>query len=96
MCKCKYDTPEESVMFEEETVVIPLSLYEQLIRAETEREILEATIENDKYEGENVLRAIKVARQYHAVARCTEIKVFADTALSDPEFDPAEDVSEDA
>ncbi len=94
MCKCKYDTPEEGILLEEEMVVIPLSFYEQLIRAETERDVLEATIENDKYEVETVLRAIKVARDLHAMARCTAIKIEADGLLPEPE--PAEDVSEDA
>ena len=94
MCKCKCDTPEEGVLLEEEMVVIPLSLYEQLIRAETERDVLEATIENDKYEVETVLRAIKVAREFHATARCTAIKIEADERLPEPE--PAEDVNEDA
>lgn len=94
MCKCKCDTPEEGVLLEEEMVVIPLSLYEQLIRAETERDVLEATIENDKYEAETVLRAIKVARELHAAARCTAIKIEADEPLPEPES--AEDVNEDA
>lgn len=94
MCKCKCDTPEEGVLLEEEAVVIPLSVYEQLIRAETERNILEATIENDKYDVETVLKAIKVAREFHAAERCTAIKIDADTLL--PETEPAEDVNEDA
>ena len=96
MCKCKCDTPEEGVLLEEEMVVIPLSLYEQLIRAETERDVLEATIENDKYEVETVLSAIKTARKFHATARCTAIKIDVNTALPEPEPEPAEDVNEDA
>ena len=94
MCECKCDTHEEGVLLEDEMVVIPLSLYEQLIRAETERDIFEATIENDKYNVETVLRAIKVAREIHASARCNAIKVEADELLTEPE--PAEDVNEDA
>lgn len=90
------EIPEEGVLLEEEMVVIPLSLYEQLIRAEVERDVLEATIENDKYDVETVLKAIKVARELHAAARGTAIKIEADIPEPEPEDNPAEDVSEDA
>ncbi len=45
MCKCKCDTPEEGVLLDEDFIAVPVSYYEELIRAQTERDILEATIE---------------------------------------------------
>jgi len=47
----------------EREVLLPLSRYEALIRAETELYILEASIENGGYAYEKVLAAIKKARE---------------------------------
>ena len=53
----------EGVPLEEAYISIPVSVYEELIRAETERDILEATLEGEnKYQAAEVLGAIKTAR----------------------------------
>ncbi len=53
----------EGVLLEEDYISIPVSVYEELIRAETERDILEATLEGEnKYQAAEVLGAIKTAR----------------------------------
>lgn len=49
-------------------VLVPQDIYEELIRAETERDVLEATIQGENsYNTDKVLWAIKEARkaQYH-------------------------------
>lgn len=90
------EIPEEGVLVEE-MVTIPLALFEELIRAETERDVLEATIEGSKYDADTVLKAIKKARERHAAVRCVELKCCAvDDPAEDPADDAAEDVSEDA
>lgn len=90
------EIPEEGALVEE-MVTIPLSLFEDLIRAETERDVLEATIECDKHASDTVLAAIKKARERHTAVRCVELKCCAmDEPAEDPADDAAEDVSEDA
>lgn len=56
----------EGVMLQEEFVSIPVSVFEDLIRAETERDILEAVIGGEhKYTVDDVLQAIQTAREKH-------------------------------
>lgn len=56
----------EGVMLQEEFVSIPVSVFEDLIRAETERDILENIITGDKkYAVDDVLKAIQTAREKH-------------------------------
>lgn len=43
-------------------ILIPYQRYEDLIRAETERDVLEATIRSDKYSADTVMTAILYAR----------------------------------
>lgn len=82
------EIPEEVVLVEE-MVTIPLALFEELVRAETERDVLEATIENGKYDADTVLAAIKKARDRHAAARCIEVKCCADEAATEGVSDNA-------
>lgn len=57
---------QEGVLLEEEFISIPRGMFEELIRAETERDILEATIEGkNSYLADEVLSAIKDARKKH-------------------------------
>lgn len=56
----------EGVMIQEEFVSIPVSVFEDLIRAETERDILENILTGDKkYAVDDVLKAIQTAREKH-------------------------------
>ena len=56
----------EGVMLQEEFVSIPVSVFEDLIRAETERDILENILTGDKkYAVDDVLKAIQTARAKH-------------------------------
>lgn len=59
-------TPAELVadlMLDPGFVLVPQDRYEELIRAEIERDVLEATIEGENsYNAERVLKAIKAAR----------------------------------
>ena len=56
----------EGVMLQEEFVSVPVSVFEELIRAETERDILEAVLSGEsKYNADEVLKAIKTAREKH-------------------------------
>lgn len=56
----------EGVMLQEEFVSIPVSVFEDLIRAETERDILEAVLSGEsKYNASEVLVAIQTAREKH-------------------------------
>lgn len=56
----------EGVMLQEEFVSIPVSLFEDLVRAETERDILENILTGDKkYAADDVLKAIQTARAKH-------------------------------
>lgn len=96
----------EGVMLQEEFVSIPVSVFEELIRAETERDILEHILTGDKkYAAEDVLKAIQTAREKHhrgvlrveiGVCPCSceesdpDEKDVADAAASDTE-DPAND-----
>jgi len=82
------EIPEEGVLVEE-MVTIPLALFEELVRAETERDVLEATIENGKYDADTVLAAIKKARDRHAAARCIEVKCCAGEAATEGVSDNA-------
>ena len=53
-------------MLQEEFVSIPVSVFEDLIRAETELDILENFITGDKkYALDDVLKAIQTAREKH-------------------------------
>ncbi len=55
---------ETGVMMETDYISIPVSQYEDLIRAETERNILEAAIEGEhRYCIDDILDAIKTARK---------------------------------
>lgn len=95
MCKCKCDTPEEGVLLEEDIIAVPVSYYEELIRAQTERDILEATIEGEnRYSIEQVLQGIKDARKNRL--RCMCISEEENRCEPAPVTDPAEDVNEDA
>lgn len=54
----------EGVMLQEEFVSIPVSVFEDLIRAETERDILEGILTGEKkYAVDDVLKAIHTARK---------------------------------
>lgn len=56
----------EGVMLQEEFVSIPVSVFEDLIRAETERDILEAALLGEhKYSAHEVMEAIQTARKKH-------------------------------
>ena len=56
----------EGLMMQEEFVSIPVSVFEDLIRAETERDILEAVLTgNHKYNAADVMSAIQTAREKH-------------------------------
>lgn len=44
-------------------VAVPISVYEELIRAETERDIYEAALENDTYSSDKVRTAVRAARK---------------------------------
>ena len=56
----------EDMMMQEEFVSIPVSVFEDLIRAETERDILEAVLTgNRKYNADDVMTAIQSAREKH-------------------------------
>ena len=56
----------EDMMMQEEFVSIPVSVFEDLIRAETERDILEAVLTgNHKYTADDVMTAIQSAREKH-------------------------------
>lgn len=95
MCKCKSDTPEEGILLEEDFITIPLPYFEELIRAQTERDILEATIKGDnRFSVEQVLQGIEDAREKRL--RCVCISEEESQSEPDPATDPAEDVNEDA
>ena len=58
-------TPEELVAnlcLDPGFVLVPQDRYEELIRAETERDVLESSIKIDKYEVGTVMKAIDRAR----------------------------------
>lgn len=56
----------EGVLVEQDYVSIHLGLFEDLIRAETERDVLEATIEGENnFVASEVLKAIQTAREKH-------------------------------
>lgn len=56
----------EAMMMQEEFISIPVSVFEDLIRAETERDILEAVLTgNHKYNADDVMSAIQAAREKH-------------------------------
>lgn len=56
----------EGVLVEQDYVSIPLGLFEDLIRAETERDVLEATIEGENsFVVSEVLKSIQTARKKH-------------------------------
>lgn len=56
----------EGVLVEQDYVSIPLGLFEDLIRAETERDVLEATIEGENsFVVSEVLKSIQAARKKH-------------------------------
>ena len=95
MCKCKCDTPEEGVLLDEDFIAVPVSYYEELIRAQTERDIIEATIEGkNRYSIEQVLQGIKDAREKRLRCMCISEEKGQDEP--GPATDPAEDVNEDA
>lgn len=89
----------EGVLVEQDYVSIPLGLFEDLIRAETERDVLEATIEGENnFVASEVLKAIQTARKKHlrGVMRI-EIGVAppAEPEPSDEDADAAADDEED-
>lgn len=56
----------EGVLVEQDYISIPVGLFEDLIRAETERDILEAALLGEhKYSASEVLEAIQTARKKH-------------------------------
>ena len=56
----------DGVLVEQDYVSIPLGLFEDLIRAETERDVLEATIEGENsFVASEVLKSIQTARKKH-------------------------------
>lgn len=56
----------EGVLLQEEFVSIHVSVFEDLIRAETERDILESILTGEnKYTADDVLKAIQTAREKH-------------------------------
>ena len=56
----------EGALIEEDYISIPVSVFEELIRAETERDILEAVISGEhKYTVNDVMQAIQTARTKH-------------------------------
>ena len=69
-------TPAELVadlMLDPGFVLVPQDRYEELIRAETERDVLEATITGEnKYSVSTVMEAIRVARSRLACPRAEE------------------------
>lgn len=89
----------EGVLVEQDYVSIPLGLFEDLIRAETERDVLEATIEGENsFVVSEVLKSIQTAREKHlrGVMRI-EIGVAppADPEPSDEDADAAAESEED-
>lgn len=89
----------EGVLVEQDYVSIPLGLFEDLIRAETERDVLEATIEGENnFVASEVLKAIQTARKKHlrGVMRI-EIGVAppAEPEPSDEDADAAAESEED-
>lgn len=83
---------EEGVLVEG-MVTIPLALFEELIRAETEMDVLEAAIEGNRFDADTVLAAIKKAREHHAAVRCVEQQ---HCAMDELDEDVVKDVSENA
>ncbi len=56
----------DGVLMEENYISVPRVVFEELIRAETERDILEATLESTtSYITKEVLKVIKSARKNH-------------------------------
>ena len=89
----------EGVLLEQDYISIPVGLFEDLIRAETERDILEAALLGEhKYSASEVLEAILTARKKHlrGVMRI-EIGVAppAEPEPSDEDADAAADDEED-
>ena len=89
----------EGVLVDQDYVSIPLGLFEDLIRAETERDVLEAAIEGENnFVASEVLKAIQTTRKKHlrGVMRI-EIGVAppAESEPSDEEADAAADDEED-
>lgn len=86
----------EGVLMEQDYVSIPLGLFEDLIRAEVERDVLEATIEGENnFVASEVLKAIQTARKKHlrGVMRI-EIGV-APPAASEPSGEDADAAVDD-
>ena len=98
MCNCKSEPPMEGMLLEEDFITIPLSYFEELIRAQTERDILEATIKGDnRFSVEQVLQGIEDAREKRLRCMCISEECGKDEPVPDPAEDaPAEDVSENA
>lgn len=89
----------EGVLLEQDYISIPVGLFEDLIRAETERDVLEAAIDGDSsFAAGEVLKAIKAARKNHlrGVMRI-EIGVAppAESEPSDADTDNATESEED-
>lgn len=86
----------EGVLLEQDYISIPVGLFEDLIRTETERDILEATIEGkNSYLADEVLSVIKDARKKHlsSVMRI-EIDV-APPAASEPGDEDSDAAADD-
>lgn len=89
----------DGVLLEQDYISIPVGLFEDLIRAETERDVLEATIEGENsFVVSEVLKSIQTARKKHlrGVMRI-EIGVAppAEPEPSDEDADAAADDEED-
>ena len=85
----------EGVLVEQDYVSIPMGLFEDLIRAETERDVLEATIEGENsFVVSEVLKSIQTAREKH-LRGVMRIEIGVAPPASDEDADAAADDEED-
>lgn len=87
---------QEGILLEEEYISIPRGLFEELIRAETERDVLEAAIEGDSsFVVDEVLSAIQKARKKHlkGVVRIDIGNFPSEEPVSDTGSDEAENAA---
>ena len=84
----------EGLMMQEEFVSIPVPVFEDLIRAETERDILEAVLTgNHKYNADDVMSAIQAAREKHRRG-VLHIEIGC-CSCAEPEPEPKEETDSD-
>lgn len=72
--------PESAEIEIADYIPIPVDRYEDLIRAETELNVLEAAIDKGTWATEEVLAAIRKAREKVGLKHCCEIRFEADPA----------------